>query len=81
MVSVVDGSRFLMELDSLESLRQRDWQADPEDERTIAHLLCDQVEFGELILICVFFEHQYILLIYYFLYLPYKSKRYCSQQM
>lgn len=47
MVSVVDGSRFLMELDSLESLRQRDWQADPEDERTIAHLLCDQVEFGE----------------------------------
>ena len=36
-----------MELDSLESLRQRDWQADPEDERTIAHLLCDQVEFGE----------------------------------
>ena len=47
MVSVVDGSRFLMELDSLESLRQRDWQADPEDERTIAHLLCDQVEFGK----------------------------------
>jgi G3E family GTPase len=51
LVTVVDGSRFLTELDSLESLRQRDWQADPQDERTVSHLLCDQVEFANVIIL------------------------------
>lgn len=46
MVTVIDGARFLSELDSLHSLRERDWHADPEDQRTISHLLCDQVEFA-----------------------------------
>jgi G3E family GTPase len=32
-------------------LRQRDWQADPQDERTISHLLCDQVEFANVIVL------------------------------
>ena len=45
LVTVVDSSRFMNELDSLESLRNRNWHADPEDQRTISHLLCDQVEF------------------------------------
>ena len=51
LVTVVDGSRFLSELDSLESLRSRDWHADPEDQRTISHLLCDQVEFANVIVL------------------------------
>mmetsp|Transcript_27409 Transcript_27409/g.66562 ORF Transcript_27409/g.66562 Transcript_27409/m.66562 type:complete len:1032 (-) Transcript_27409:204-3299(-) len=51
MVTVVDGSRFLSELDSLESLQSRHWQSDPEDHRTISHLLCDQVEFANVILL------------------------------
>ena len=51
LVTVVDGSRFLAELDSLESLRERDWQADEKDERTISHLLCDQVEFSNVIVL------------------------------
>lgn len=51
LVTVVDGSRFLQELESLESLRARDWHADPQDERTISHLLCDQVEFANVIVL------------------------------
>ena len=49
MVTVVDSSRFMEELDSLESLRTRNWHADPEDQRTISHLLCDQVEFANVV--------------------------------
>eukprot|EP00578_Thalassiosira_sp_NH16_P017239 CAMPEP_0181107682 /NCGR_PEP_ID=MMETSP1071-20121207/17216_1 /TAXON_ID=35127 /ORGANISM="Thalassiosira sp., Strain NH16" /LENGTH=1123 /DNA_ID=CAMNT_0023191213 /DNA_START=147 /DNA_END=3519 /DNA_ORIENTATION=- len=49
LVTVVDGSRFLAELDSIQSLREREWHADPEDRRTISHLLCDQVEFANVI--------------------------------
>ncbi|KAL7545161.1 hypothetical protein ACHAWF_008516, partial [Thalassiosira exigua] len=51
LVTVVDGSRFLSELNSLQSLRERNWHADPEDQRTISHLLCDQVEFSNLIVL------------------------------
>ena len=51
LVTVVDGSRFLSELDSLQSLRERDWHADAEDQRTISHLLCDQVEFANVIVL------------------------------
>ena len=51
LVTVVDGSRFLLELDSIQSLQDRDWQADGEDKRTISHLLCDQVEFANVILL------------------------------
>ena len=51
LVTVVDASRFLSELESLESLRTRNWHADPDDERTISHLLCDQVEFANVIVL------------------------------
>jgi len=46
LVTVVDCSRFFRELESIESLQDRDWHAEPEDKRTISHLLCDQVEFA-----------------------------------
>ena len=43
MVTMVDGHAFTHELESVETLRTRNWHADEEDERTISHLLCDQV--------------------------------------
>jgi G3E family GTPase/ADP-ribose pyrophosphatase YjhB (NUDIX family) len=51
LVSVVDLSRFLSELNSMESLLDRNWHADSEDKRTISHLLCDQVEFANVIVL------------------------------
>jgi G3E family GTPase len=51
LVTVVDGARFLTELNSLESLRTRNWHVDPEDQRTISHLLCDQVEFSNVVVL------------------------------
>ena len=38
LVTVVDGGAFLGELESVESLASRDWQATPEDERSVPHL-------------------------------------------
>ena len=38
LVTVVDGGAFLGELESIESLASRDWQATPEDERTVPNL-------------------------------------------
>jgi G3E family GTPase len=51
MVTVVDGSRFFVELQSLESLQERNWQADAADARTISHLLCDQVDFANVVIV------------------------------
>ena len=51
LLTMVDGSRFLSELDSLHSLRERDWHADPEDQRTISHLICDQAEFANVVVL------------------------------
>lgn len=51
LVTVVDGGRFFSELNSLESLRTRNWHADSEDQRTISHLQCDQVEFSNVIVL------------------------------
>jgi len=51
MVTVVDGSRFMEELETLESLQARNWHADPKDQRTISHLLCDQLEFANVIVL------------------------------
>lgn len=51
LVTVVDGSTFVHELQTLESLKTRGWHDDPEDARTVAHLLCDQVEFANIIVI------------------------------
>ena len=51
MVTVVDGSTFINELQTLESLKERNWHDDAEDVRTVAHLLCDQVEFANVIVL------------------------------
>ncbi|KAL7576709.1 hypothetical protein ACA910_005633 [Epithemia clementina (nom. ined.)] len=51
LVTVVDLSRFLCELNSMELLLDRSWHADSEDKRTIAHLLCDQIEFANVIVL------------------------------
>jgi G3E family GTPase len=51
LVTVVDGSKFLSELNSIMSLRERSWHTTPEDERTISHLLCDQVEFANVVVV------------------------------
>lgn len=51
MVTVVDGSRFFDELQTLESLQQRDWQVDAADERNISHLLCDQIDFANVVIL------------------------------
>ncbi|KAJ1461678.1 CobW/HypB/UreG, nucleotide-binding domain-containing protein [Pelagophyceae sp. CCMP2097] len=51
LVSVVDCSRFEAELASLETLEDRKWAAAEGDERTIAHLLVEQVEFANVIIL------------------------------
>lgn len=51
MVTLVDASTFLTGLRQGRSLAEADKQATPDDERTVADLLVDQVEFADLILI------------------------------
>ena len=50
-VTVVDGSSFMDELMAGGALKDRGWQAQPEDQRTIAQLFCDQVEFANVIVV------------------------------
>jgi G3E family GTPase len=49
MVTVVDAQNFLREYGSMEDLRARGIALSPADERTIADLLVDQVEFANVI--------------------------------
>ncbi|KAJ8611368.1 hypothetical protein CTAYLR_006478 [Chrysophaeum taylorii] len=52
MVTVVDASTFGTELASLDKLADREWHADEKDvERTVAHLLVDQVEFANVLIL------------------------------
>ena len=51
LVTVVDGSSFMDELMAGGALKDRGWQAQPEDQRTIAQLFCDQVEFANVIVV------------------------------
>lgn len=51
MVSVVDASGFFNHLRSIERLKDRGLETAVEDERTIAELLIDQVEFADVILL------------------------------
>lgn len=51
MVTVVDASRFLAEFGGRDGLDDRDLGLSPEDNRSIADLLTDQVEFADLILV------------------------------
>ncbi|MDF3819390.1 zinc metallochaperone GTPase ZigA [Leptospira sp. 96542] len=51
MVTVVDAVNFLRDFKSLESLKDRKLEAGEEDERDIADLLVDQIEFANVIIL------------------------------
>ena len=51
MVTVVDGEKFLEDYESIESLEDRRMALGPEDERNIADLLIDQIEFANVLVI------------------------------
>jgi len=51
MVTVVDAERFVSDLGSLDDLRARQLAIGDDDERTIADLLVDQVEFADVLVI------------------------------
>ena len=51
LVTVVDAASIFEQLCTMDSLADRGWQATEGDERTVAHLLCDQVEFADVLLI------------------------------
>jgi len=51
MVTVVDAFNILDELQSLDSLADRQMAVSEDDERSIAHLLLDQIEFANVIVV------------------------------
>ena len=51
MVTVVDANRFINDINSEDLLMDRDQSVSDEDERTIADLLIDQVEFCDVMII------------------------------
>ncbi len=51
MVTVVDANRFVHDINSEDLLMDRDQSVDETDERSIAHLLIDQVEFCDVLII------------------------------
>ncbi|MEO0477356.1 MAG: GTP-binding protein, partial [Planctomycetota bacterium] len=51
MLTVIDASRFMSDVECEERLADRDSGVDDEDERTIVDLLVEQVEFANVILI------------------------------
>ncbi len=51
MVTVVDALNFQAEMESLETLKARSQEIGPEDERTVADLMVDQLEFADVIIL------------------------------
>ncbi len=51
MVTVVDCSTFLDNLGSIDDVAARGWEAGPDDTRTIADLIVDQVEFANIVIL------------------------------
>ncbi len=51
MVTVVDGSAFLADFGSTLRLAERGQQAGPDDDRGVVDLLCEQVEFADVIVV------------------------------
>ncbi len=51
MVTVVDARNILHELETLDTLADRDMAVDREDERSIVDLLVDQIEFADVLLL------------------------------
>ena len=50
LVTVVDGASFLEELYAADELKDRGWEVEAGDERTVAQLFCDQLEFANVII-------------------------------
>ena len=50
LVTVIDTASLFDQLNSLEKLVDRGWQATAGDRRTVAQLLCEQVEFADVLL-------------------------------
>jgi G3E family GTPase len=50
-VTVVDASTMVDEMGTMENLKARGWQAASEDERTVAQLWCDQIEFSNVLVL------------------------------
>ena len=48
-VTMVDGASFLDELYAADALKSRGWEVGAKDERTVAQLFCDQLEFANVI--------------------------------
>ncbi|MFN2321794.1 MAG: GTP-binding protein [Trueperaceae bacterium] len=51
MVTVVDASRVLDDLESIDGLGERGERADEEDERTVVDLIVDQIEFADVVVV------------------------------
>ena len=51
LVTVIDAASFFEQLDTLDKLTDRGWQAGVGDRRTVAQLLCDQVDSADVLLI------------------------------
>ena len=51
MITVVDAASIFDQLSTLDMLADRGWQADKGDRRTVAQLLCDQLEFADVLVV------------------------------
>lgn len=51
LVTVVDAASIFEQLESMDTLVDRGWHATKDDRRTVSHLLCDQLEFCDLLLV------------------------------
>ena len=51
LVTVVDAASVFEQLGTMDSLADRGWNDVKGDQRTVAHLLCDQLEFANLLLV------------------------------
>ena len=51
LVTVVDAASLFEQLNTIDSLVDRGWQAGVDDTRTVAQLLCDQIEFADVLVL------------------------------
>ena len=51
LVTVVDSAAIFEQLSSMDTLADRGWQAADGDERTVAQLLCEQLEFADVLVV------------------------------
>ena len=51
LVTVVDAASLFEQLSTMDTLVDRNWQELKGDQRTVSHLLCDQLEFANLLLV------------------------------